>query len=142
MRNLEPLARLGRAATDVVFTYWVLSGSSADRVSEDCDSLVSRYDYARAAQIAAAVDRPGAVGPLLVAYPTILQAGQVADTLLFDLSDFSDVDLDRAFAIWKDRVGRDPATWNQGFQLVLIREAFRNFLERYGNDVLRIVRAG
>lgn len=42
LRNLEPLVRLGRPASDVIFTYWVLSGSWADPASEDCEALLSR----------------------------------------------------------------------------------------------------
>ena len=62
--------------------------------------------------------------------------------LVLDLSDFSEDDLDRAFGIWKDRISRDPQAWKNGFNLLLIREAFRNFINKYGDQVIATAKGG
>jgi len=141
-RNLEPLAAFRDAATsEVVVTYWLLGMKKGTPCPRNCENLVGRYDYVRASRIAARVERPGVSGPLLVAFAPPPTAGGSGDSLVLDLSDFSDEDLDRAFGIWKDRISRDPSVWKSGFQIVLIREACRNFVEKYGKDILIVVKA-
>ena len=54
---------------------------------------------------------------------------------MFDLSDFADKDLERAFAIWNDVITRDPTLWESGINRVRIREALRNFTNAYGEAI-------
>lgn len=138
LRNLEPLSRVRVPASEVIITYWLLATNAGSRVREQCGQLIETYDYPRAAVVAAEIERPGAAGPLLVAYGRGSPAERKGQALIFDLSDFPSEDIDRAFGIWKDRVSREPALWNDGFRLVVLREALRNFLNTYGEDILRV----
>ena len=61
---------------------------------------------------------------------------------MLDLSDFSTEDFDRAFGIWEERIVRDPSVWNNGFRVILAREAFRNFVQRYGETIVQVVSTG
>jgi hypothetical protein len=120
-------------------TYWLLEKRPD---STDCPQLVSNYDYATASSIATKAGKLSVGGPVLVAWRTPFVANQPAtsDGLILDMSDFSDEDLDRAFGIWKDRITRDPALWNDGFNVVKAREAFRNLISKYGDGILAIIK--
>lgn len=48
-------------------------------------------------------------------------------------------DYARAFGIWQDRIVREPSVWMRGFSLVLAREAFRNFILAYCDDIVEVV---
>jgi hypothetical protein len=63
-----------------------------------------------------------------------------SEALVLDLSDFSNEDLDRAFAIWRERITTNPEAWQDGLNLVVFREAFRNLLQTYGQQILGIIR--
>jgi hypothetical protein len=88
--------------------------------------------------MAAAVSQSGVRGPLLVASPRVDPAS--TDWLVLNLSDFPPEEFDRALGIWKDRVSRDPMVWKDGFNLVIVREALRNFIQVYGLEIVTIVR--
>lgn len=122
-----------------MITYWLVDQRSSN--VSDCGALVEHYDYATANEIASEVKKLSATGPVLVAWskPYGRDAG-TSDALVLDLSDFSDDDLDRAMGIWKDRIVRDPSVWNKGFNSTKAKEAFRNLLQRYGDQILTIIK--
>jgi len=103
-----------------------------------CQRLVSAYDFALAKPMLSAVGKLGVEGPVLVAWRHPNSA-QDAEVLMLDLSDFSHSDFHRAFLIWQDHIAHDLSTWDNGFDLVLIREECRNFIQAYGADIVRIV---
>ena len=126
--------------TSQMATFWPLNVPRATAAkSLDCQSLVKNYDYRRASAIATAIRKQSARGPILTAWAKPFAETDSSPALVLDLSDFADEDLDRAFAIWRERITTDPAVWRNGFNLVLCREAFRNFFQKYGETVLAIV---
>jgi hypothetical protein len=126
--------------TPLMITYWLVRQRLNRNAEPSCAQLVDNYDYATATQIASAVQRFKATGPVLVAWQKPFGQEQQGEALLLDMSDFSDEDLDRAFDIWKDRIARDPSVWNNGFSYVKTREAFRNLISRYGEQIVSIIK--
>ena len=126
--------------TSQMVTLWPLNEPRATAAkSLDCQSIVKNYDYRRASEIASALRKQSARGPILTAWAKPFAEANSSPALVLDLSDFADEDFDRAFAIWRERITTDPAVWRNGFNLVLCREAFRNFFQKYGETILAIV---
>lgn len=121
-------------------TFWLLRDTLGVSTPQ-CDLLVSEYDYALATRIAGAVDRLASLGPLLVAWrdPFSDTPDSSNTALVFDMADFAESDFERAFAIWRDRIAREPDTWHEGWERVLIREALRNYAEKYGEHILDFI---
>jgi lipid-binding SYLF domain-containing protein len=139
--NLEPASEFSsKMSRSLMMTFWPmqqekLSGSSR------CDLLIDGYGYALGARIASSVGKSGAAGPLLVAWPKAYGNNPSGTALVFDLSDFDDSDLDRAMHIWKDQISENPALWNRGFDLIKCREAARNLIQRYGEQIVVLIQA-
>ncbi len=62
-----------------------------------------------------------------------------SDSLVFDLSNFDEDDIDRAMQIWKERITMNPEVWNDGFDSTKIKEELRSFLQKYGETILNFV---
>jgi hypothetical protein len=139
MRNFSEVSEFqGRDPSSLMVTYWPLEKRSN---SFECSQLVASYDYTTATSIAADVGKLSSAGPVLIAWKNAYVADQVQpNALVLDMSDFSDEDLDRAFGIWKENIVKDPSVWNDGFQIVKAREAFRSLISRYGDRILAIVK--
>jgi hypothetical protein len=126
--------------TSQMATFWPLNVPRSTAAKQlDCQSIVKNYDYRRASGIVSVIRKQSARGPILAAWPKPFPEANSSPVLVLDLSDFADEDLDRAFGIWRDRIVGDPAVWRKGFNLVLCREAFRNFFQKYGDTILAIV---
>lgn len=140
LRHLEPVARYGSPpASWIMPTFW-LAGKDFNPYRKGSRIWIDQYDYARAKAIASSVNALSSQGPLLVAWNQPFEdtaAGEKA--LVLDLSGFSNEDLDRGLRIWKDKITQDPKLWKDGLNLLIAREAFRNFLERYGDKVINAV---
>ena len=54
------------------------------------------------------------------------------EALVFDMNDFDNDDLKRAFTIWIKRASDAPLHWNNGFKLEQFRTEFRNFVNTNG----------
>ena len=142
-RNLEPVSSYPpRFWPQIMPTYWLAKNRGGiDNRFPDCQLWVEFYDYSRAKTIASAAKLLSSKGPILVAWSQPFEKASNGETaLVLDLSDFSDDDLDRAFGIWMDRITRDPKIWHDGFNVVLAKEAFRNFLEKYGDEIIKAVK--
>ena len=142
-RNLEPVSDYPPSSwPQIMPTYWLAKNHRGiDNRHPDCQRWVEFYDYSRAKTIASAAKVLSSKGPILVAWSQPFEKARNDETaLVLDLSDFSDYDLDRAFGIWMDRITRDPEIWHAGFNVVLAKEAFRSFLERYGDDIIKAVK--
>ena len=62
--------------------------------------------------------------------------------LVLDLTGLtSEANFDEAFLIWRQRITEDPALWRNGFSLDLIRVRLRDFLDRHGEAILRVIRS-
>lgn len=141
-RNLESVSKYSDiASSSLMPTYWLATRSyQLNTHNPRCRIWVESYDYARAKRIASSVSALNSRGPLLVAWNKAYENASIGEqALILDLSNFSEADFDRAFGIWMDRITRDPSTWQNGFNLVLAREAFRNFLEKYGDDIIKAI---
>jgi hypothetical protein len=143
IRNLEPVSDYPPTSRPQIMpTYWLAKNHKGiDNRYPDCQRWVEFYDYSRAKIIASAAKVLASKGPILVAWTQPFETASNDETaLVLDLSDFSDDDLNRAFGIWMDRITRDPKVWHAGFNVVLAKEAFRNFLEKYGDDIIKAVK--
>ncbi len=141
LRNLEPLARYPDTDRALLMpTYWPLErGAFGAADLRNCVRLIEVYDYATAKPMAAALGKLASSGPLLVAWKAPYPQGRdLGDELVLDLSAFADEDLDRALGIWMERIARDPSVWNKGFNWLRITEAFRNFIQKYGGEIVRV----
>ena len=127
-------------------TYWLLKAEASEIVFENtvsAESLVDFYDYSRAKILLRSIAKGDSEGPILAAWQQTFEAGDdIGAALIFDLSTFSDEDMERAIQIWTSRIVKDPSYWNNGFKLVKFREEFRNFLQRYGEQVLAVITPG
>lgn len=151
-RNLESVQELkGFAANRLAVTFWLLDGTWQSGVGEeaieyaggDCDLDLRYYDYATAHVIGSSIEMASVRGPVLVAFDKEFgQATARNDSLILDMSDFSDEDLDRAFRIWKERIVKDSDVWNEGMNFVRWREAFRSFIQEYGAGIVTFVTGG
>lgn len=120
-------------------TFWPLQRKRGNVADYSCYTMIEQYDYRRAAEISTALHKQGARGPVLTAWTKPFEENNSADALVLDLSDFSEQDLDRAFAIWRERITMNPDAWQKGLNLVVFREAFRGLLQTYGETILAIV---
>jgi len=141
VENLQISTEFSEDPSRLMVTFWpVQKGVSSPKIA-DCTVLINSYDYSTGARIASSIGKSGAAGPLLVAWTKAYgsdSSGQSA--FVFDLSDFNDSDLDRGMRIWKDRISRDPQYWNGGeWAVVKFREATRNFVERYGEQIVLVI---
>jgi len=121
-------------------TFWLLQ-SERGLDKRPKKSWIGFYDYPRATKMASSINVLSAKGPILVAWTQPFETvTNNEEALVLDLSDFSNDDLNRAFRVWKDRIARDPKIWKDGFNLVLAKEAFRNFFENYGDKIIDSVK--
>jgi hypothetical protein len=150
-RNIEPFpgyeAKPYNEIRLYAVTYWMLTTipnllpQEIEESSYLCKNLVENYNYGEANKIASAISRVSSPGPILVAWekPFRIIDPSYTDALILDMSDFANEDFDRAMGIWKDRLARDPEFWKDGFQFVKIREAFRNFIQKYGEKIVVLI---
>lgn len=141
-RNLEPISHYTPSvSTFLMPTYWLIDVSTGfNKRYSDCTMWVKSYDFARAKVIASAISSLNKKGPILVAWSQPFEKVSTGENaLILDLSDFSEEDMDRAFSIWMDKITKDPKVWHKGLNLVLAKEAFRSFLETYGEGILKAI---
>lgn len=119
-------------------TYWLVTDTiNFNKHSRNYSNWIDNYDYARAKILTSLVEKLDVDGPLLIAWRKPYEnADEGEEALVLDLSNFADEDLDRAFGIWMNQITKDPNIWNDGFNLILVRENFRNFLEKYGDQIV------
>ena len=141
LRNLDPIARHSRTdQSQLMPTYWLLDRNTPSwRDPRDCPRLLEGYDYARAKPMATALGKMASPGPILVAWKAPYPRGtELGDELVLDLSTVGDDELGRALEIWMDRITKDPRVWDTSFDRVRIAEAFRDFIQEYGGDIVRV----
>ncbi len=110
---------------DVAPMYWMVKKNALA-----CDTMVAEYDYPRA-QIFLSRMSYIPRGPMLIAWPT----KNPKDIIVLELNDFTKEDRGRAFILWQKMIARNGAT------LAVYKEQFRNFLQRYGDTILKAVTA-
>jgi hypothetical protein len=61
--------------------------------------------------------------------------------LVVDLSERdSRASIDHAFRFWKQKVVDDPAMWRKGFSMERLRLSIRDFIDKYGVDLVNAVK--
>ena len=122
-------------------TYWLLDQHLPldTNIEAPCEDYTQHYNFSQAQEILAVLDRSTITGPVLVAWPTATPYEQV---LIFDLSTFDSNDFVRAINIWKGQITASPECWNDGFNMVKIRETLRNLIQQYGETIVSLIRAG
>lgn len=142
MANLEDAGNYAHiASTQIATTFWLLASKPVDENS--CDELIDRYDYARATEITASIHKLKSAGPILVAsgQPDVAQT-TTQELLIIDLGRMRNGDMDRAFAIWKDKISQDSKYWGKVFNLDLIVAEFSSFIRKYGGTIVQTVKPG
>ena len=144
LENLQPSADFGSTPSpSLMVTFWPLKEDRQPTQVKTlgCSYLVKDgYGYDLATLIASSIRKSGAVGPLLVAWQQpYTDKSNNSNVLVFDLSDFDNADLERGMRIWKNQISQDPELWNKGFNLIKCREAARNLIERYGDQILVLI---
>ena len=122
-------------------THWMLVDHK--RIIEKDTMLLKNYDYARALSILTAIKMSGKQGPVLVAWKKPYEELGNEDGkkfLVFDLSRFSDDDIDRAFKLWRKMLSEDVDDWNRsGNKLIKFREEVRNSFQQYGYILIDLI---
>lgn len=146
--SLPPQKTLPRSIplSNQMLTIWPLDEPDAsDALKDDCDFAVDHYDLAGGIlAIQDASRHQGAnlegIGPFLIGWsPSNTRGVPDKVVLIFDLSRLeSQASFDEAFAIWQKRIVENPTLWVSGFSAARIRLAVRDFVDRYGTDVVRI----
>lgn len=143
LRQFPPASAYGDVPRqELMITFWLLEVDAASpRELEDCDWLVNHYDYARANRTATVIEMAGQAGPILAATSGAPIRDSKLQSVTVDMSRFTDGDIDRAFQVWKTQVSKDPRFWQSGLKVALFREAFRNLLNQYGDEIMKLVGA-
>jgi LysM repeat protein len=129
--------------SDLLPTFWLRkTQQTLGAMPRNCPTLVSEdnYDWERASKLVSTVNKLDVEGPILVAWTTP-QVVPGSEALLFDLSGFDDVDLPRAFGIWRAALAKEPGHWRGGFDVIVLREALRNFIDKYGDSIVQVVKS-
>jgi hypothetical protein len=135
------------ALGDQMVTVWpVTDPTHAALKRDDCRFAVDNYDlYAGQAAISDARRQRGKVdgeGPFLIGWsPSDSRGRPDRLVLVVDLSEAnSQASIDHAFRFWKQKVVDDPAMWRQGFSMERLRLSLRDFIDKYGVDLVNAVK--
>jgi hypothetical protein len=134
-----------RISTDekksLMVTHWLLQNNKLP--DESATSLVANYDYARSLEMLTAIKMAHKEGPVLVAWQKPfeeLESAEIKKSLVFDMSRFSDEDIDRAFRLWRKMLSEDVDDWNKpGNKLIKFREEVRNGFQQYGQTLFDLI---
>src|SRR5215471_6932225 len=130
--------------TDRMLTVWPLEDPGAtEATKDDCKFAVDHYDlYGGISAIQDAQRQGGTLdgrGPFLIGWSPSSSRG-VPDkvVLVVDLSSFESQDsFDNAFLFWQKKIVEDPMLWRSGFSIERLRLAIRDFVDHYGQDVMK-----
>jgi hypothetical protein len=143
IENFPPSAK--RLSTDeknsLMVTHWLLENKKLP--DESAASLVANYDYGRSLEMLTAIKMAHKEGPVLVAWQKPfedLSNAEIKKSLVFDMSRFSDEDIDRAFRLWRKMLSEDVDDWNKpGNKLIKFREEVRNGFQQYGQTLFDLI---
>lgn len=131
----------------LMITYWPVERRDARKlVRGDCGYLTDSYDLVSGLQAIRDADRTGRRlaqrrGPFLVGWsPARSRYERDAVVLVMDLSDLeSEASFREAFQNWRSKITDNPELWRNGFSVDQIRLALRDFLDRYGEAILKAI---
>ena len=132
---------------DRMLTIWPLDDPSAPEAkADDCKFAIEHYDLYGGLSAIQDAKRQGAKldgrGPFLIGWsPASSRGSPDRLVLVVDLSPFESQDsFDSAFLFWQKKIVEDPMLWRSGFSIEGIRLAIRDFVDRYGQDVMKATR--
>jgi hypothetical protein len=151
--------RAGISAAHRMITFWPVTGADATEAWMGyCPRMVDNYSVLEAREAVRGAEgspvarteglRPGVWtrrGPFLLAWSPPVAPASERLYIFMDLSEFeTDEDLLTAFRTYRDRVENNPEIWGDDnrFDLTVARVQLRNFLNRYGEDVVAFFRGG
>ena len=133
--------------SEQMVTIWPLDEPDAPQAkNDDCDFLIDHYELYGGVSAIEDADRRGATlngeGPYLIGWsPSNARGVPDQVVLVVDLSGFESQDsFNSAFLFWQKKIVEDPQLWRSGFMVERIRLALRDFVDRYGNDILSAVK--
>jgi len=133
--------------SDQMITIWPLDQPDAQEAKQDdCSFAIQHYDLYGGLSAIQDAERQGAKldgdGPFLIGWsPSNARGVRDKVVLVIDMSLFdSQGSFDKAFLFWQRKVVQDPELWRSGFALERLRLAIRDFVDRYGADILDAVK--
>jgi hypothetical protein len=132
-----------------MITVWPIDNPQAIGPDDsNCNVLLEHYDlYGGLAAVQDAVlqgETLAGRGPFLIGWsPSNSRRVPNAVVLVIDMSAFdTQASFDEAFLFWQHKVVEDPALWRSGFWVEGVRLAVRDFVDHYGNDILKAIKIG
>jgi hypothetical protein len=117
----------------LMVTHWLLNEYIAHIDSENCNTLLEKYDYPRAEIIAAKAKMTGISEVFLIAFPN---TNNFENSIIIDMSNFSNQDISRALELWKKHISRGRNEWSTGLKFDIAVNEFRSLIQKYGETIL------
>jgi len=131
----------GIPTKDLLITYWLFNQKLGFKI-QSYEDIKKNYDFQKSMLMLTSIPDHVGNGPYLIAWVKPYSELDVSSSkkyLLFDLSNFSDKDLNRALQIWQ-RMLSDTSNWNSKYDAIIkFREAVRNAFEKYGACIFGII---
>jgi hypothetical protein len=130
--------------SDQMVTIWPIDNPDAAEVkAENCNFLLKHYNIYPAGQAMQDARRQKAKfdgdGPFLIGWsPSDARGKPDKLVLVVDMSGYESQDrFDHAFQFWKEKIVLNPELWRSGWSLDQVRLAIRDFVDKYGADILK-----
>jgi hypothetical protein len=131
-----------------MITYWPIEERKPERIAAgDCDYMIDKYHLFSGLESIQDVGRQGRRlaerrGPFLIGWsPAESRYEKDKVVLIMDLSNFeSATSFREAFQSWRTKITENPSLWHNGFSIERIRIAMRDFLDRYGDAILKAMK--
>lgn len=131
--------------SDQMLTIWPLDDPDADEArADDCGFALDHYDLYGGISAIQDAERQNVMldgsGPFLIGWSPSNTRG-IPDklVLVIDLSSFESQDsFDEAFMMWQRKIVQNPALWRGGFSMEQVRLTLRDFVDHYGQDVVKM----
>ena len=136
--------------SEQMVTYWpVLDKNTPEARRGDCAHLVSTYALRLGFDAIEDADkqREGLArrrGPFLIAWaPSASRSQPDAVVLVMDLSTLDDQSsFLEVLQDWRQQITDKPELWRRGFNIEALRRTIRDTFDRYGDGLLRLIKAG
>jgi hypothetical protein len=132
-----------------MITFWpIRNKNTAEALRFDCHHLVSNYDLKTALDAINDADKQKERlaerrGPFLIAWsPSESRYKKDSLVLVMDLSSLeSQQSFLEVLKDWRQKIIDNPEMWKRGFDLEAIRRTIRDTLDRYGDDLLNLIKS-
>jgi hypothetical protein len=131
--------------SDQMLSVWPVDDAVQAERLDTCDFALDHYDLLAGQSAIRDAQRQtaelGGEGPFLLGWSPSSTRGQPDKlVMVVNLSGLTSSDsMDAAFRFWVEKVVEDPAMWRGGFSREKLRYSIRDFLDRYGDDLVKVV---